>query len=206
MVKNEIILVEKIEKRLQQRREEVVFPLSPTHRKELRQLKEKNIGNLRQRLRNIKEIKKKEFIEKYESDIIKKIEKTGECCDMLNKDWEKRIKDINKILFEREILEKKNHVENLRIETDYGKISDLKDINCKRKVSFDKFQRSKEIASEKFIEKFGEHFTAIDKKIDEVTTQYEEAINFGDLEIVKELYYIMKTAENFFEKVTDLKV
>lgn len=46
MTKNELTLYENIEKQLQKPRNVVVFPLTPTHRKELRLLRNTNIGSL----------------------------------------------------------------------------------------------------------------------------------------------------------------
>ena len=42
---NELVIVDKIEKRLQQKREPTIFPLASNHRKELRALREINVGN-----------------------------------------------------------------------------------------------------------------------------------------------------------------
>jgi len=49
-------------------------------------------------------------------------------------------------------------------------------------------------------------FKEVRNLIDDMNTKYEEAINFGDLEIVKELYFILKDGDKFLEKLINLEV
>lgn len=204
---NDLIIVQNIEKRLREKRNPVIFPLTPTHRKELRDLKRTNVGNLLERLRIIKELKEDEYKTKYFNDIKKELKKHQKICQVLNDDWINRIKKMNELIKERKILEKKNKIEFLSLNHSYGSIATLEIINeVDRKFTFDEDKVTDEIAEKEFNEKFGDNFKKVNEKIDDITTKYEEAINFGDLEIVKELYYIMKSADSFFERISNLKV
>ena len=203
---NELILVDKIEKRLQEQREPPVFPLAANHRKELRKLRDDNIGNLRGRLKNIETLKREEYQKKYTKQIEKELEQYVKVFNNLNDDWKERIGKINKILDERKQLEENQKVNNLSINQDYGELSNLEKINPKREFSLNKKQKALEIAKEEFEKKYGDKFNDVEKKIDNIVTHYEEAINFGDLEIVKKLYYMMKKSDSFFIKVSELKV
>lgn len=206
---NELVLIDKIDKRLQEKREPIVFPLTPTHRKELRTLRDRNIGDLRNRLRTIKSLKLEEFEKKYEKEIQERFSNEKKVCETLNEDWKKRIKEIIKILSMRKCFEKKHNNKFLKLSIDYTTLSELDEKrvkNTKRDFSFNEQEATKDISKEEFDKKFSKAFEEVDKKIDEVNTQYEEAINFGDLEIVKELYYIMKKADKFFERISNIKV
>ncbi len=203
---NDLIVVDKIEKQLMQKREPAIFPLTPTHRKELRNLRDANIGDMRFRLNTIKDLKLEEYQKKYSSEIEKELEKYEGLNKTLNDDWVIRLKKINVILQERQKFEEKFKVEKLKLYTDYDNVAKLETVKCNREFSFDRKQKSFEIIEHEFKEKYGKSFDAVGKKIDGVVTQYEEAINFGDLEIVKKLYYMMKNADNFFKKISELKI
>ena len=196
---NELMIIKNIESRLKKKREPSIFPLTPTHRKELRELKETNVGNLLYRLRTLKELKKEEYEKKYKKQILEDLEGKSDTCNILNKDWKDRLKKINQIVSERDLLESKSDLKFLEIDDDSSNIDTFSYINEIEVVT-------KKIANEEFDKKFGDKFNEIQKNIDDVTTKYEEAINFGDLEIVKEIYYIMKTADSFFEKVSKIEV
>lgn len=204
---NELVIIDNIETKLKAKREPVVFPLSPTHRKELRILRDTNIGNLMQRMRTLKELKKEEYFKKYTKEIQKEMDSKSKICDSLNADWKVRIEKINKILDERKDIEKKTDLKFLDIHNDWSNIAKLEHIQeSDRKISFDAEKVTRQVSNEEFEKKYGVKFDAIQKRIDDVNTKYEEAINFGDLEIVKELYYIMKTADSFFENVSKIEV
>ena len=64
----------------------------------------------------------------------------------------------------------------------------------------------KEKIDELFDEKYGQSFNEVSEIIDDISTKYEEAINFGDLELVKKLYYIMKSSEQLFKKIDKLVI
>lgn len=208
MEKNQLITLEKIQKNLEIKGKNNVFPLTPTHRKELRQLRDANIGNLNERVRAIKKIKKEEYRKKYEKELIQKIEKEKSKMDILNEDWEFVIERIRKIIEKRIELEKDNYVEGWEVEHDYGDISTLKMTTklAERKITINPEKISRIILEKQFNEKYNSAFDEITKRIDDIYTKYEEAINFGDLEIVKELYYLMKKSDSMFIKIADLKI
>ena len=204
---NELILIDKIEKKLQEQREPPIFPLSPSHRKELRKLRDDNIGSLKERLRAIETIKREEYEKKYSKQIEKELERHEGTAKSLNIDWENRIEKINIILKERKQLEEKFDITKLYLNYDYNELSKLNDESKpKREFGFDRKQKALEIAREEFRKKYGDKFKKVEEKIDIIVTHYEEAINFGDLEIVKKLYYMMKKSDNFFIKVSELKI
>ena len=206
----QLAIVGKIETQLRKKREQTVFPLTPTHRKELRVLRDENIGSLRTQIRFIKTEKKEEFKEKFRKQIEKEADKVRKVCEELNKDWEEKIGQIEKIIQERKTLEEENQNQFLTMTRGYevSTLFSTKNIkeNYYRRYTFD-LKKAVDTASDTaFEERYGEPFKELDEKIKQINTAYEEAINFGDLEIVKELYYQMKDAEQFLEKIRKMKV
>ena len=204
--KNELTIVENIDSRLQSKRKEVVFPLSPTHRKELRHLRDKNIGNLNSRLNALKSMKKDEYVKKYADDIAKEFKKKEKIIEELNEDWDNLIENINALINVRKELEESFDLKNIIIESSYGNIGHLEEVKSTRHLSIDVENESIQVAREEFDKKYKDSFYEVQKMIDDISTKYEEAINFGDLEIVKELYYIMKNSDTFFKKISELEV
>jgi len=211
-MKNELVIINRIEKRLRERRpdHENIFPLTPTHRKELRQLKSENMGGLRDRLRTLKMMKQEEYCKKYSNQIAKEFEKHKKEAKELNLSWQNMADSIRK-----QILKHKGKEDILK-----GKIPDLHidyewDCNIcqlqtykskKRTISVDSKQVGETIAKKEFDDKFSMAFQKVDEKLDDLNTKYEEAINFGDLELVKELYYILKNSDSIFEKIKDMEI
>ncbi len=202
---NDLILVDKIEKKLQEKREPTIFPLTPTHRKELRQLRNTNVGNLRDRLRIIENLKREEYENKYVKEIEVELRRYEGIIQKLNQDWKERLIKINNIINQRIELEEKSNLTKFSLERDYG-ISELQEFKSQRVFSLNRKTKSLEIAKEEFENKYKDKFNEVQKQIDTIVTHYEEAINFGDLEIVKKLYYMMKSADKFFDKVSNLKI
>lgn len=206
---NDLVVAEKIEKRLMKPSNPKVFPLAAMHRKELRILKKKNIGELKEQLKNIKVLKKDEYKKKYCKQIEKEISSKVKIADKLNADWLKRIVAINQIIQERIDLEKQSDISNFHVTYGYH-ISNLEKQNpesdARRIMGFNIENRAEVIAGEEFDKKFGKKFQDVAKAIENMITQYEEAINFGDLDIVKELYYVMKGSDAFFKKVSEINV
>lgn len=204
------MIVKNIEKRLQIPQEVKVFPLTPTHRKELRQLRDKNIGELRQRLNIIKELKKEEYIKKYKKDIQKELKNYQEVSKALNDDWKKIVDKIKLWIETRKKQEDKikDSIKKLSLNYDYGDIPqlDVSGKTWKREFSTDMVKLTKNIANQEFESKFGVAFQKSQEHIDQLYTMYEEAINFGDLEIVKEIYYKLKKSDDFFNKVSGLTI
>jgi len=206
-MKNEIMIVRNIENRIKAKREPTIFPLTPTHRKELRQLRDTNVGNLMDRMRTLKQLKREEYKKKYNKEIIKELDSKRDICNFLNEDWKKRIKKINKILQERKAIEKKTDMKFLETRNSWSDIAKLEPMQKDERFASIRVDFvTNQIADGEFEKKFGFKFDEVQKQITDIDTKYEEAINFGDLEIVKELYYIMKTADSFFEKVSKIEV
>lgn len=130
---------------------------------------------------------------------------------MLNEDWIKRIKLIKEILETRFKLEEEKDLSLIHTHTDYNHITTLRTEkiipeNFKRRLSIEPKKVSESIAEKEFAEAYGEKFDEVSKIIDDLVTKYEEAINFGDLEIVKKLYYIMKDSDDFFKSISNLEI
>jgi len=200
------MIVNKIENKLKNSNNNV-FPLTPTHRKELRQLRNTQLSTLRNKARLIKIQKKEEFYLIYEKKIKKSIDIEIDKCKKLNDNWKIVVKDI-KIALENHIkLEKKLKPINASVYNDYNDICNLA-INSqfKREWSINIGNVSRTISSDMFKKKFGKGFEETNKRIDDINTAYEEAINFGDLEVVKKLYYMFKEADNFLEQIKNMEI
>lgn len=214
------------------RMDKPVFPLMALHRKELRELKVKNVGNLNSQLHTIKRIKKEEFINKYtkkvekelikrEKDYTEKIKKVA-LLDTEIKEHLTRIKEIDDMIKEEEVYDeekgkyvKKNkpyYDDFFSVETHHNFSDIIYNIDHMKKEdknlyhSFNRATLKDKILSEMFSEQFEESFKKCEKLINSLETQYEEAINFGDLEQVKSIYFFLKDSEKFFEQVSNLKV
>lgn len=205
-MKNELTLYNNINKQLQERRKENIFPLSATHRKELRELKKKNIGNLYERMRSIKEIKLNEFKALNKSKIDNKIKNYEAIVLNLNSDWLEIQNKIILILKARKEYESSFDLTQLELNTDYESFANLNYENSRREYNINKNKLFDDISRKLFDEIYMEAFKNCSSMIDKIESQYEEAINFGDLEIVKKLYYIMKSSEDLFDKIKNLNV
>lgn len=203
---NELMVIKSVEKRLKQKREPVIFPLQALHRKELRQLRDNNIGSLRTRLNTIRQLKLEAYQEKYYETVKKTMKGNFKKCQLLNENWEDVLTKFNDIIDKRIKYEGRINTKLLDIDYEYGLGSLEKFRNIKRRFSYTEESKVNLFLKEEFKEKYGETFDAVGKKIDDLDTKYEEAINFGDLEIVKELYYIMKSADSFFTKISELEI
>lgn len=207
-MKNELTIVQNIEKRLMKPNAVTVFPLTPTHRKELRELKRTNIGGLRSRLQTIQSLKREEYVLKYKSRLIKEIQKKEAQIIDLNKNWLIFIQSLENQLDKRLKLEKQIGITESQVDYGYSSVAKLKldTSDCNRVISLDSEKISVQQSKELFNEKYKGLFQKVGDKIEDIETKYEEAINFGDLEIVKELYYYMKTADDLFIDIVNLKV
>lgn len=204
---NDLMIVGKIDKQLREKRPEKdnVFPLSPTHRKELRKLRDSNISGLKERLYNIMKVKKEEFFTKYRDKIENEADKVNPKIDKLNKKFNDMINDLRKSTRELVALEEELGMDNIAVDRDWNDICALEDKHYKREYKKDT-KLIKKTLEDMFEKQFGEKFSEVQKKIDKMLEQYEEAINFGDLEIVKELYYQLKDADGFLDSVSKLEV
>ena len=81
----------------------------------MRQLRSQNVGNLRDRLRIIKDLKREEYEKKYASDIGKEIEQYEGFAEKLNLDWNSIIIKINKIIDDRKKFETKSNSDKFEL-------------------------------------------------------------------------------------------
>ena len=202
------MLVEKmktVDTKLRTPRPETTFPLTPTHRKELRNLRDENIGNLNERLRAIRELKFNEFMEKHKEPLEKMREDLRSNCETLNENWEHTKTEINKILEKRRELEETMGLVNVDLDTSSFEGASLKDYNNRRGFSVNDGYVI-DVAKKEFETQYGEGFKKVKELISDVFTKYEEAINFGDLNIVKQLYYDMKDGTKFLKQISEMKI
>lgn len=205
---------EKVENKLQERNEIQVFPLTPTHRKELRALRDSNVGDLRTQLQYIKSEKKKEYFSKYEKEVEKDIKKELSTVEKLNDDWYNNfLPKIKKIMEDRKKFEESLNSENLDVDSHWGFLTELRtkefdnvSDNLRRKFYINISNRKNEILNTEFEENYKNAFYKVSQEIDRLNQAYEEAINFGDLEMVKTLYYKFKDTEKFLEKVRKIQI
>jgi len=206
---NELIIADKVEKRLRTPRQEIIFPLASNHRKELRELRDKNIGELKGRLKTLKTLKREEFVKNNDVQFKKELQIAEKNLEKLNNHWEDIIEQVNTIIETRKELENKYRHKHFRLENSYSNFTELKKLtksNDYRKFTMKVNNISKELSEELFNKKYGKAFDEVSKIIDDLYTKYEEAINFGDLEIVRQLYYTLKDSDKLFEKISNMKV
>lgn len=205
--KNAMVVLENIEKRLMKPRKEGenVFPLSPTHRKELRQLRDRNISDIKSRLKNIKNIKRDEFKLKYADKIQKQTNIIKQTTDDLNDKWRITLSKINEHISDFKELQENYNLENIRIDSEYSDLANLKFLTTRRHYDVNS-EAVEKVISGLFYDKFNDKFEEVQNQINLLLERYEEAINFGDLEIVKEIYYNLKQADVYLNKVSSIKV
>lgn len=73
------------------------------------------------------------------------------------------------------------------------------------RISFSE-QQYDEIAKKDFKAKYDPPFTIAKEKIEKLETQFEEAILFGDVETVKNVYYGLKKADEFLANLKEMKL
>lgn len=206
MMTNELIVIGKIDKALQQNKGNV-FPLAALHRKELRELKSRHLGDLRLQINSIKTMKRDEYEKKYQKQILKELAVHKQTAELLNKESVELFDSIKSLLDARKAREEEFDTLYLTLCTSYGDISNLKLHNeLRREFILDEEKVIKQIADIEFNEKYGDAFKKVRDEIDAAERAYEEAINFGDLQIVKDIYYMLKSGEKFLEKISKIKV
>lgn len=207
MKTNELIIID-VDKSLKIKRNEIVFPLTATHRKELREFKNRNIGNLKSQINTIRKMKLTEYKEKYWKELKIIIDDKKEKIEELNKDFEKRILLIRNIINQRIEIENENSelIKLCYIDYTYD-IADLENVkkDIKRVLSIED-SKIASLLEEEFKNKYNESFIIVQKKIDKLEELYEEAINFGCLEQVKRIYYVLKDTEQFVNNINNLKI
>lgn len=210
-MKTELTLYDKIESQLQERRPTTVFPLTATHRKELRELRDRNVGNLRTKLSFIKSEKRDFYTKQYIADIETEVGKKLAHVDKVNSSFVDMISKIKSLVEKQREIEAKalESIGSCSTENGYDEIEQLRVdaiSNNYRRLKVDVSAQSKSIASDEFDKKYGTLFQEAGDKIDKLNEMYEEAINFGDLEQVKEIYYMFKNADSFLDNVAKLEI
>lgn len=206
MMENLPAVIQVIDRKLQSPRSEVVFPIGVAHRKELRELRDEQIGNLKARVAAIKSLKLGEYTTKYAKEIEKELQVKKKICDKLNEDWVERVSKIKNVVEERKRLEEKADLNLLSCDSSYGygELSFRDREACREwKISIGAVGK---IALKEFEEEYKVAFDAVEAQLADLDSKYEEAINFGDLELVKELYYCLKSADKFLEKISKIEV
>jgi hypothetical protein len=197
-----------------------VFPLSPTHRKELKQLKDNNIADLRKRFYTIKRLKSEEFKEKHTNKIKEIVEKNLKVCEELNKNYYDFLNSLYSLSKHYKDLEKENIGEFIRRQNLYN--SDFLDLSNSTKEEFikhfsNKNDKNKQIyyvnesyintfIEKEFKRKFNKKFDNFLKYIDELEEKFKESVVFGDLLTCKDIYFKMKECDKKLDELNDLEV
>jgi len=188
-----------------------IFPLSPTHRKELRNILSRNIGDLKIKLNLIKDRKFEEFKQKNKTkfDKIKK-EKNKEI-KIINEEYlnmQTTIINLVKQFIEQDKSLNKDENPFIFVHSEYGLISNLNIKGLKNQyrryelndVSFNEF------IQKRFNEKFNQNTQKVYDLIELYSSKYEEAIVFEDLLLVKDIYFKIKELKTEIEKLDKIKV
>lgn len=208
---NELTLYAKIENQLQERRPQSVFPLTATHRKELRELRDRNVGSLQTRLNFIKSEKREQYVKKYVRDVESELKEKQSVVKEVNARFDAMKEQILHLVethkqYEADV---RKTLGSHDVSHDYCNIGqlDIEDVRrTNRKITINTFKVSNEIVSKEFDAKYNKFFEEATNKITKLNEMYEEAINFGDLEQVKEIYYMFKNADQFLDKVQKIEV
>ncbi len=205
----DLAIIEKIENNLKEPRKEIVFPLQALHRKELRQLRDENIGNLQTQISVIKGKKKDEYKKKYGKEIRQELDEHLVTVQKLNDDYKRFKEKAQKLIQDRRELEKSLVNEYISIDADYYELINLiknKESKFRREASINIGSQTSNIDDKRYKERYGKAFETVQNEISKLNTTYEEAINFGDLEVVKTLYYKFKDAEILLEKIRKMNI
>jgi len=221
--KNELIVLEKADKwktTMLAKRDEKIYPIPQQLRKELDILKSAQIGNLTSQLKFIRSEKYKEFCDANQDKIEQEREKTQKTIALIETGAAKLIADMQamarkfqateeKLLEGREEFIKKDKgyhwkevMENLGVEDEND--ADDEKLSCTYQFSEEKFKDT--ALKEEFKRKFGIGFEEAQKAITTLEEKFKEALLFGDIELVKDIYFTMKRADEFLSKVQQMKV
>lgn len=203
-------------KKIENTSQEIALPrpsvntiLTPTHRKELRDLRRRNVSDLQTKIFFIRSQKKDEYIKANQKQIEEELEIQNRAAAKINLSFNKMARQIQILVQKQKLAEdivlKSNP--KLAIQSGYGDIGQLSMNNLPtREVIIKNIpDQAKRIAEDEFKTNFGKAFSEIEENIEKLDQTYEEAINFGDLELVKSTYFQYKNAEAFLEKIRTMK-
>jgi hypothetical protein len=204
--KNLPTLIEKAEKNTAVRKYPMVYPISNDLRKELKKQKDKEIGDIRTQIKTLRDLKFQEF--KSKASTFGKI-------DAILKPVEKRAKMLNKAFIElkekaKELMKEQKDLEKdtkyIHIDSAYCDLSQLRVDKESRRVYAVDGDAFDEIAEEMFDKEYKNAFEETYKVLDDISTKFDEAVLFADLEAVKTLYFQMKESKKLFEKIEKMEV
>jgi len=170
-----------------------LFPISATHRKELRELAQTNIGTLKRKISIIRTKKKEEYVInniKNVSDLSIKIEPLQKKAKLV----QKLLSEINKEILK--IGTDKLSVNNTYIFGYYITNTEFisKLIEIKIRPNYKVVYLEKE-----FDERFKDSFTKVLDELNNLEQQFEESLLFNDLHKVKFIYDEIKKADKFLK-------
>jgi regulator of replication initiation timing len=206
--KNLPAIIEKVEKGIG-KSYPMVYPISNLLRKELKDLKAKEIGDLKQQVKAIKEIKLKEFMEnkKNKAEIEKQHKPMNKDCEFLNIEFEKLAARVRKEVTAFKSIDKELAKEHINIDHSYDSISRLNFDEEKMRRQYTVNSNAwYEIGKKIFEERYGAAFDKTLELLTDISTKFDEAVLFADLEEVKSLYFQMKKSSKMFDKIRELKV
>lgn len=208
---NEIEVIQKLENKIQTAKESNLFPLAQAHRKELRELRDAHIGNLKKRVAVIKDAKKQEYLKKYEQDGKDKRAELVIETQELNAEAEQKLLELKEIYDrmkakEEELEEIYGSCASIRSDV-YGLEDSLsfkhRALNLILEVN-NNF--NKRYLERKFNDQYNEVFKAATDELDRYDKVFEEALVFGDLETVRDIYYTLTKADDFLQKLSEVEI
>ena len=191
---NEIIVRKDVEDRLRKfRTDHKKSPIPQNLRDKLVELKGKTIGNLRKQVKTIKDLKRAEF-EKNNSDII-------------NTELVKKMQPAHEFVIEmQKLVDKIKELENEKPVGVERNSYTYDQLNRMFTISNSSKRELKNEIIKSLFAKWTEKFDGVAAKLQEYEDLYEEVVLFGDVELVKEVYYKLKKAERLVNSLETLKV
>lgn len=210
---NELVVMEKLkkfEKQILAKRDKEPYPIQSTLREELNSLKKSEIGNLRKQIMVLRQTKYDQYCELHQKKVEQEEKRSQETIEKINSDYQNMLKQ-----FEKQTLDffKATNKKLQGISFDDNKrykVNDLKLISThmdyRYSVNFSKDKFNKTVMKEDFDKKYGQAFQKTFEKIDFLEQKFNEAVVFGDIQIVKEIYYTLKQADQFLKKLEAIKL
>jgi hypothetical protein len=217
MMTKEIVVMQKVDKWkkwMQKRSEKRKYPIPTSLRKELMELKNAHMGNLNSQLKFLKKEKYKEYCEANQDKIETMRTQTSKVIKNLNEEWEYLLESML-VSYEEyrksleEIYDGKEMFIQVRKGYDWNKVEEYlknpksKD-NCR--FDFDEHKFRDEVLKKDFEDRYGAGFKEAQQNINILEEKFQEAIVFGDIDLVKEIYFTLKDADQFLDRVANTKV
>jgi len=200
---------EETKNKLLKKQDVKVYPLTQSLRKELNELKDNHIGNLNGQLNNLKRLKYELFCKYHNKRFLAEKKELQIKISLIDKEQEKLREEFSKKFQKIEKnLESMKNIAGFSYEADYylENVLENKEQRMRFKTWLKEDTFSEELFKIEFNDKYGKGFEVAKERIKELEQQFRESLVFGDLEMVKELFFILKDADKFLEKLTNMEM